>query len=110
MVPSSGSICCAFESALAETTIGLQEAKAIRDESSFGNGPLRSRANLEEVTSAAVHWRNTRRLMRRRGRIPPAEAEAAYNVANKHPPNGMSTCKTRGHQTRGASPKGSAKR
>ena len=41
-------------------------------------GPIRSLADLEEITSAWVHWYNTGRLMHRLGRRPPAEAEAGY--------------------------------
>ena len=41
-------------------------------------GPIRSLADLEEITSAWVHWYNTARLMHRLGRRPPAEAEAEY--------------------------------
>ena len=37
-----------------------------------------TRPDLEEITSAWVHWYNTGRLMHRLGRRPPAEAEAGY--------------------------------
>jgi hypothetical protein len=37
-------------------------------------------ADLEHVTSAWVHCHNTQRPMHRLGRIPPAEAEAAYRA------------------------------
>ena len=64
--------------ALAETTIGLYKTECIRDSPPFRRGPIHTLADLEEITSAWVHWYNTRRLMHRLGRIPPAEAEAAY--------------------------------
>jgi putative transposase len=32
------------------------------DESPFRNGPIRTLADLEEITSAWVHWDNTSRL------------------------------------------------
>ena len=35
-------------------------------------------ADLEDITSAWVHWYNASRLMHRLGRRPPAEAEAEY--------------------------------
>jgi putative transposase len=35
-------------------------------------------ADLEDITSAWVHWYNTSRLMHRLGRRPPVEAEADY--------------------------------
>ena len=67
--------------ALAETTIGLYKTECVRAGSPFRRGPLRTLADLEEITSTWVHWYNTRRLMHRLGRIPPAEAEAAYYAA-----------------------------
>jgi hypothetical protein len=60
-----------------ETTIGLYKTECIRDGSPFRNGPLRTLADLDDVTSAWVHNYNTSRLMHRLGRRPPAEAEAA---------------------------------
>ena len=35
-------------------------------------------ADLEEITTAWVHWYNTSRLMHRLDRRPPAEAKAEY--------------------------------
>ncbi len=64
--------------ALAETTIGLYKTECIRQDSPFRTGPIRTLADLEEITSAWVHWYNTSRLMHRLGRRPPAEAEAEY--------------------------------
>jgi putative transposase len=68
----------ALDNALAETTIGLYKTECTRAGSPFRAGPVRSLADLEEITSAWVHWYNTARLMHRLGRRPPAEAEAAY--------------------------------
>ncbi len=53
-------------------------ALAANPGSPFRNGPIRTLADLEEITSAWVHWYNTERLMHRLGRRPPAEAEAGY--------------------------------
>jgi transposase InsO family protein len=78
MVPSIGTVGDALDNALAETTIGLYKTEAVRDDSPFRTGPIRTLADLEELTGAWVHWHNTRRLMHRLGRIPPLEAEAAY--------------------------------
>ena len=78
LTPSIGSVGDAYDNALAETTIGLYKTECIRDGSPFRRGPIHTLADLEEITSAWVHWYNTRRLMHRLGRIPPAEAEAAY--------------------------------
>jgi putative transposase len=76
--PSVGTVGDALDNALAETTIGLYKTECIREDSPFRGGPIRSLADLEEITSAWVHWYNTARLMHRLGRRPPAEAEAQY--------------------------------
>jgi putative transposase len=75
---SVGSVGDAYDNALAETTIGLYKTECTRDGSPFRNGPIRTLAGLEAITSAWVHWYNTGRLMHRLGRRPPAEAEAEY--------------------------------
>jgi len=76
--PSVGTVGDALDNALAETTIGLYKTECAREGSPFRAGPVRNLADLEEITSAWVHWYNTSRLMHRLGRRPPAEAEAAY--------------------------------
>jgi len=76
--PSIGSVGDAYDNALAETTIGLYKAECIRDDSPFRSGPLRTVGDVEQATSAWVHWYNTSRLMHRLGRRPPAEHEADY--------------------------------
>jgi transposase InsO family protein len=81
---SVGSVGDAYDNALAETTIGLYKTECIRSGSPFRNGPIRTLAGLEEVTSAWVHWYNTERLMHRLGRKPPAEAEARYWARQEH--------------------------
>jgi putative transposase len=78
LTPSVGAVGDALDNALTETTIGLYKAECVRHGSPFRHKPLATRADLEEITSAWVHWYNTQRLMHRLGRIPPAEAEAAY--------------------------------
>jgi transposase InsO family protein len=78
LTPSIGSVGDAYDNALAETTIGLYKTECVRAGSPFRHGPIHTLADLEEITSAWVHWYNTRRLMHRLGRIPPAEAETAY--------------------------------
>jgi putative transposase len=75
---SVGSVGDAYDNALAETTIGLYKTECTRAGSPFRAGPIRSLADLEEITSAWVHWYNTARLMHRLGRRPPAEAEAQH--------------------------------
>ena len=78
LTPSVGSVGDAYDNALAETTIGLYKTECIRDGSPFRRGPLRTLADVEDITAAWVHWYNTSRLMHRLGRRPPAEAEADY--------------------------------
>ena len=75
---SVGSVGDAYDNALAETTIGLYKTECTRAGCPFRAGPIGSLADLEEITSAWVHWYNTARLMHRLGRRPPAEAEAQY--------------------------------
>jgi putative transposase len=81
LTPSIGSVGDAYDNALAETTIGLYKTECVRAGSPFRRGPIRTLTDLEEITSAWVHWYNTRRLMHRLGRIPPTEAETAYYAA-----------------------------
>ncbi len=78
LTPSVGTVGDAYDNALAETTIGLYKTECIRAGSPFRAGPVRTLADLEEITSAWVHWYNTARLMHRLGRRPPAEAEAGF--------------------------------
>jgi len=78
LIPSVGTVGDALDNALAETMIGLYKTECVREGSPFRNGPIRTLADLENVTSAWVHWYNTARLMHRLGRRPPAEVEAEY--------------------------------
>jgi putative transposase len=79
MVASIGSVADAYDNALAETTIGLDTTECLRPGSPFARGPLASLTDLEEVTSAWVHWYNTARLMHHLGRRPPVEVEQEYS-------------------------------
>ena len=81
LTPSVGSVGDALDNALAETTIGLYKTECIRAGSPFRTGPIATLADLEQITSAWVHWYNTARLMHRLGRRPPAEAEAEYRAS-----------------------------
>jgi hypothetical protein len=64
----------AYDNALAETTIGLYKTECTRDGSPFRAGPVATLADLEEATSAWVHWYNTQRLMHRLGRETPGRS------------------------------------
>jgi putative transposase len=88
LIPSVGTVGDALDNALAETTIGLYKTECVREGSPFRNGPVCTLADLEDITSAWVHWYNTSRLMHRLGRRPPAEVEAEYyerRQAAEHP-------------------------
>jgi putative transposase len=83
MIPSIGTVGDAYDNALAETTMGLYKTECVRGDSPFRTGRIRTLADLEDITSAWVHWYNTSRLMHRLGRRPPAEAEADYYAHNR---------------------------
>ena len=70
---SVGTVGDAYDNALAETTIGLYKCECVRDGSPFRDGPLRTLADVEKITSQWVHWYNTGRLMHRLGGRPPAK-------------------------------------
>ena len=78
LVPSIGSVGDAFGNALAETTIGLYENEAIRDDSPFRRGPLHRLADVELLTADWVGWYNSDRLMHRLGGISPIDYEANH--------------------------------
>ena len=71
--PSVGSVGDSYDNALAETINGLYKADVIHR-----RGPWRSFEAVEFATLEWVDWFNTRRLLEPIGKIPPAEAEAAY--------------------------------
>jgi putative transposase len=78
LIPSIGTVGDALDNGLCETTIGLYKTECVREGSPFRNGPIRTLADLENITSAWVAWYNEHRLMHRLGRRPPTEAEAEY--------------------------------
>lgn len=78
LTPSADTVGDALDNALAETTIGLYKTGCTRGGPPFRHGPVRSLADLEEISSTRVHWYNTARLMHRLGCRPPAGAEAEY--------------------------------
>jgi putative transposase len=75
---SIGTVGDAYDNALAETTIGLYKSECARDGSPFRDGPLKTLADVEKITSGWVHWYNNDRLMHRTGLRPPAEADHRY--------------------------------
>ena len=62
-----------YDSALAESSIGLFKTEVIRQ-----RGPWRSLEAVEFAALEWVDWFNNRWLLEWSGRVPPAEAEAAY--------------------------------
>jgi transposase InsO family protein len=76
--PSIGSVGDAYDNALAETIIGLYKTECVRVGSPFNPHGFRTLNDVEHATADWVHWFNTRRLLHRLGRRPPAEAEAEY--------------------------------
>jgi putative transposase len=78
LTPSIGTVGDALDDALAETTIGLYKTECVREGSPFRRGPIAALADLEQATSAWVHWYHNERLMHRLGRVPPADAETDH--------------------------------
>ncbi len=74
--PSVGSVGDSYDSALAETTIGLFNTEVIHR-----RGPWKSFDAVEYATLKWVDWFNNRRLLEPIGHIPPAEAESSFYVA-----------------------------
>lgn len=71
--PSVGSVGDSYDTALAETVIGLFKTEVVRRRS-----PWQSLEAAEFATLEWVDWYNTRRLLEPIGNMPPAEAEAHY--------------------------------
>lgn len=76
--PSIGSVGDAYDNALAETIIGLYKCECVPTGSPFNPDGFATVADVETGTADWVHWFNTRRLLHRLGRRPPAEAEAEH--------------------------------
>jgi len=72
-VTSVGSRGDSYESALAESVIGLYTTELIR-----GQGPWKNLDGVEYATLEWVDWFNHRRLLEPIGNIPPAELEKEY--------------------------------
>jgi putative transposase len=71
--PSIGTICDAFDNALAETVIGLYKTELINP-----NRPWKTADQVEIATLHYVDWFNNNRLYEENGDIPPVELEKAY--------------------------------
>ena len=73
IAPSVGRRGDSYDSALAESVIGLFKTEVIQR-----RGPWRHLEAVEFATLAWVDWFNTRRLLEPIGYVPPAEYEACY--------------------------------
>jgi putative transposase len=76
--PSIGSVGDAYDNALAETIIGLYKTECAPIGSPFNPGGFTTVNQVEAATADWTHWFNTRRLLHRLGRRPPAEAEQEH--------------------------------
>jgi transposase InsO family protein len=75
---SIGSVGDAYDNAAAETTIGLYKNEAVRADSPFRTGPLRTLTDVETLTADYVWWYNQARLHGALGNQTPEEYELAY--------------------------------
>jgi putative transposase len=73
MKPSVGSVGTSYDTALAETIIGLFKTEVIHR-----RGPWRGIESVEYATLEWVAWYNTNRLLQPIGDVPPAEKELEY--------------------------------
>jgi transposase InsO family protein len=88
LTASIGSVGDAYENAVAESLIGLYKNEAIRPDSPFRNGPLRTLIDVETITTEYVDWYNNRRLHSRLGNLTPEEYERAHYAQLAGPPPG----------------------
>jgi transposase InsO family protein len=79
--PSVGSVGHSYDTALAETIIGLFKTEVIHH-----RGPWRTLESVEYATLEWVDWFNHRRLLEPIGNIPPAELEATYHQSTNQLP------------------------
>ena len=78
LTASIGSVGDAYDNAAAETVMGLYKNEAIAKNSPFWTGPLKTIADVEEITFDWVNWYNNERLHGYLGNIPPEEYEQNY--------------------------------
>lgn len=91
VLASIGSVGDAYDNALAETTIGLFKAEAIRPGNPFHPGPFKTIEDIEFATMGWVDWFNNRRLHSTLDYMPPAEYETNYYATNLTSQPEMST-------------------
>ena len=94
LAASIGSVGDAYVKAAAETVMGPYKNKAVAKGSPFWSGPLKTIADLEEITFDWVDWYNNERLHGYLGTIPPEEYEQNYYDPNIGPSTGEAANKT----------------
>jgi putative transposase len=85
LVASIGTIGDAYDNAAAETVMGLYKNEAVAKNSPFITGPLKTLADVEELTFDWVDWYNNRRLHSSLGNMPPEEYERNYYAETTGP-------------------------
>ena len=94
LVASIGSVGDAYNNAAVETVMGLYKNEATAKGSPFQTGPLRTLADVEEITFDWVDWYNNDRLHSALGNIPPEEYEQNYYAETNGPSTGDAANKT----------------
>jgi transposase InsO family protein len=95
--PSVGSTGDSYDSALAESVIGLFKTEVIRR-----RGPWRGIEDVEFATLTWVAWYNSTRLLEPLGYVPPAEFEEAYYRRQVDPAENGLAGPTQSHDLRPA--------
>ena len=88
LVASIGTIGDAYDNAAAETVMGLYKNEAVAKNSPFSTGPLKTLADVEELTFDWLDWYNNRRLRSSLGNMPPEEYERNYCAETNGPLKG----------------------
>jgi hypothetical protein len=76
--PSIGSVGDAYDSAAAETVMGLFKSEAIAKDSPFRAGVLKTETDVMEIVFEWVHWYNNERLHSALDHQTPEEYEQTY--------------------------------
>nr|WP_166791584.1 integrase core domain-containing protein [Cryobacterium sp. Hh38] len=91
---SIGTVGDAYDNAAAETVTGLYKNEALAKNSPFHTGPLKTLADVEELTIDWIDWYNNRRLHSSLGNMPPEEYESNYYAETNGPINIKAANKT----------------
>ena len=94
LAASIGSVGDAYDNDAAETLMGLYKNEAVAKGSPFWSSPLKTIADVEEITFDWVDWYNNERLHGYLGNIPPEEQEQNYYDRNIGPSTGEAANKT----------------